>query len=392
MKQKILVISGLIIAVGIAFFALKKEGSEVTVVSAQEEAKQTSQPKISKESNRETFVTKSHGSINLAPNNNALDTPSCRESWAELAKVDSNQWGKASGKGLQTNFVFGEEAELKNFKDNFNYSSRCQVAKQHPLKAVSDEVQSLCYNSGQAGSSSPSTLSCMHALLKLRFEAIDYLTKDQPIDQIKDVSILGAKIFAQVMKPGDTREPEKLVEISRRLLELEPENVMAAEYIVQGAYLKYMTGGNADNAKQFESASQELSEKFPNSPLAFESQMAVARQRKDFGLVRKLAEEGKEAGLDANTSNYHMAWASFLENRDEEAKNYLIEIVRQNPDDYKAKSSLERLSQKEPIPDEIRRFAAPFSDSLGSFQYGITMAPVVLVKPLTNVSEYVEKH
>lgn len=380
----LLILAAVVILGTLWYFSTSK--NPVTQTS---ENKTTGLPQMhpAQESNRETFITQSHKAIQLAPPQKNEESAPCRESWIELAKMDANQWGKVSGKSLGTTFKFGKESDLLKFKDQFNYSARCQVAKEHPLKQISDEVATLCYPNGQTNSGTVSTLSCMEALMKLRFESIDYLTQNQPIEQMKDTTLLGAKIYAQVMRTGSQRDPEKLMALSRRILELEPDNIAAAEYLAQGSYLKLINSENSDSVKQFEAAAQLLSDSFPNSPLTAEAKMAVARQNKDFGLMRRLASEGAESGLDPNTSSYFMAWASYLENREDEAKTYLNEILQRDPNNDQAKRSLNMLSSSEAIPAELRSKLAPFSDSLATFQYGVTMEPVVLEKPLTNFPE-----
>ncbi|NBX92673.1 MAG: hypothetical protein EB078_05085 [Proteobacteria bacterium] len=215
----------------------------------------------------------------------------------------------------------------------------------------------------------------MNAIVKLRFEAIDYLTSEQSLERIEDVSILGAKILAQVIGDNSKRDFDKLIATSRRILDLEPDNVTAAEYWVQGAYLKLISTSDTEAINQFEVASREISERFPNSPLAFESLMAVARERKDFGMIRKLVDEKKEVGLDSNVLSYHLAWVSFLEGRDEESKSHLNEILQQNPEDVRAKMSMESLIRDEAVSKETREQEVPFSDNLGSFKYSIALGP-----------------
>ncbi len=380
MKKQIGLFLGLVLIASLGYFAFKKESSpEGPVLNTPIEAKQSVSPNI--ESKRETFAAESHAPIQLKAEPNKIDPPGCQQSWGYLAGMAPTSFGGVATQNLGTTFAFGRESDLKKFKDALNYGGRCNLDKGHPLKGISDEVTKECYSQDPQASKTISLLNCMQAILKLRFEVIDYLTKDQPVDQIQDESLIGAKIYAQVMKPNEKRNPGLLMELSRRALELDPENVSAAEYLVQGAYLKHLENPNAPISQEFEGAIQKLSESFPNSPLAFEAQMALARQKKDFGFGRRLAEDAKEMGQNGDMVSYQLAWSSYVEGREDEAKNYLNEILQRNPDFYLAKTSLEQLNNGSPVPAEIKELVAPFFGQLGQFNYAVTMAPVLVENP-----------
>jgi hypothetical protein len=321
------------------------------------------------------FISKSHASQQITVEKNNSDPSSCVEAWKSLVKADANTWGRVDGGFVEPTFVFGEESKLREFQKSLNYSSKCQLPTGHPLRSISDIVQQTCYTEKSKSAEPTKTMVCMESLMKLRFETIDYLTQSLPLESIQDVGLIGAKIYAQVMKSEENREPEKLIALSRRLLELEPDNRLAAEYWVHGAYLKKNGADSSENLQDFEKAVESLARKEPESPLAFEAQMEIARQRKEFSTVQNLGEQAKERGLNPQKVDYQLAWASYLDGKDEDSERYLEGILAKDPINVRAKSSLDFIKKGKSLPNEIRQNAAPFMSDLGGFKYGFSLTP-----------------
>lgn len=370
-----------IVTVALVFVGLLTRRGDQKFSEPEKTADSQIKPSASIDQRRERFIVESHEPIVIKSEPSKVDPLGCREVWNELAGMDANKWGGISTQKLATTFSFGDESNLKQLRDTVNYSGRCSLEKKHPLKDISEHVEKECYPKNAGSSNSPSILSCMQAMLQLRFETIDYLTRDQPISQIQDPSVIGAKIYAQVMKPNEKRDPQKLFQLSQRALEIDPENIVAAEYLVKGAYLKQSMQQDSTDYRDLESSVQKLAESFPESPLAFEGQTALARQKKNFGLIRRLAEEAKQAGLEDKEINYHMAWASYLEGREDEAKGVLADIVQTHPDFHRAQASLDQIKSNESAPPEVKGLVSPFFDQLSQFEYSTNMAPIRVKLP-----------
>lgn len=358
----------LFIVLGMAWFFWPSKGPQQFVSSRplQEATKTVSvqDPKI------RNMISRSFGEQKFEIKKQVQDPPSCVDAWKDLIQSDTNRWGNMQGGVSEPTFVFGAQKEIEQFRKSFNYSSKCQLPKDHPLELASQKVQQSCYSADDQNPDPLKALVCMESLLKLRFETIEYLAKDQPLDQIQDTGLIGAQIFSQIMKSEEKRDPERLVALSRRALELDPQNILAAEYLVHGTFLS-----QSDNFQDFERAAEVLIKAEPDSPLAFEAQIEAARRRKEFSAIEKMVGEAKERGLDSNLADYQLAWSSYTEGKEELAENYLQEILSRNPNHFQAKSSLDMIRQSKVLPEEVKASAPPFFGELGVFQYSFTMDP-----------------
>lgn len=372
MKKKVFILFALVIALA-ALFYMKDEG--VPVSENFEQSQETAVSDQTQQSLR-FFSEKSQAPQNIQSSTSSGDSKGCQDAWGELSQLDTNLWGSVEGKPLDATFVFSNEKRFNQFKDKFNYSDRCQLNTNHPLWSINEEVRNACYSEGKKNQGTPETLNCMAALMRLRFDSIDHLTRNQEIEKIQDIGLIGAKLMSHILNgESDKKDLDKFVALSRRALELDPQNISAAEYWIQGSYMKMMQTNSGQDIDELEKAVERLKSEDPQSMMALEAQMAVARARGDFSEIQRLAEEAREGGVPTEKMDYQLAWASYLEGKEGDSESYLEKILEKNPEDLRAKSTLEIIRKSKDLPQELKENAAPFFSDLGSFQWGFAVDP-----------------
>ncbi|MBU6375926.1 MAG: hypothetical protein KGQ59_08025 [Bdellovibrionales bacterium] len=323
----------------------------------------------------QAFISQSFASRPVSASDQTKDPAPCMEAWKKLTQSDANHWGTQDGAISQPSFSFKGSAPILKLRDSLDYSKKCQLSQDHPLQSVSELVRQKCYTPKTKSNDQLEDLGCLISLMKLRFETIEYLSQGQSIDQIQDPGLIGAQIFAQVLKDEQKRDPGKLLALSRRALELDPSNTVAAEYGVHGAFLAAQGSESSQSLQEFEQAADALSKAQPHSPLAFQAKMEIARQRGDFSGIEKMAEEARSQGLSADLVNYELAWSSYREGKMESSERYLQAILEKNPNDVRAKGSLELLQKNQTLKDQFKSGVSPFFGDLGGLQYSFSLSP-----------------
>jgi len=209
---------------------------------------------------------------------------------------------------------------------------------------------------------SPEVVRCRSDLMMYRAKLSDWLTREMPIAEIRDVGILSDKLIARFQD-----DPEEGGKIADRILEINPDLMPAAKASLMGRLIQAQKKSGEKEWEAVDSALdrvKRLAKADPSETFETETVLQDIRYR-DLNKVKEKAKQISEENPSLGIGPYLQAWTKMREGDTPGAQALLKEAVRREPNTPRYQDSLKKLESGEAEPFRVGlSFSNPASSAL----------------------------
>ncbi|MBI1861001.1 MAG: hypothetical protein HYR96_08790 [Deltaproteobacteria bacterium] len=193
------------------------------------------------------------------------------------------------------------------------------------------------------------SFECEQALLTYRVHLGEWLTQNTKLAEIHDQKVLTDKLMARL----DLHSNTKVTEVAKRLLELNPDMMPAAQALLTSALMEAQEAIGNPRDDRWSAVEEALlrNEKISgNARQAMDVSLMVEQQRyRDPIRLREKASEVSRSHPELGIGPYYAAWAEKQNGDEVRAKELLEEAVRREPNDPRFREAL-RTMNFQPAP------------------------------------------
>lgn len=215
------------------------------------------------------------------------------------------------------------------------------------------DLRLACSQSKNEAMTSPSFEDpCHRALYEYQKALVDQLMEGKPLEEISDIELLSTKMmFAMVNK----NERDKVSSIAKRILEIDPQNILAARVALKMLQSDAVSqGGNSPAFQEkIQSGLEQLHHIDPADEVLWTTKLEMALRSANHSKVEGMAIEYDRLKPNSNMSRYYLAWSRHFEHDTSAAMELLGESLDRDPTDVGAQRALDHMS-KNPLSSRSR--------------------------------------
>jgi hypothetical protein len=196
---------------------------------------------------------------------------------------------------------------------------------------------------GQKPPPKPTRDECLAAAIHYKVNINDFLTRNIPLDQIKDLTILVDKMNAEF-----ERDPIAAGPIAEELLRRNPKEPVAEPAARAALISKFLDAQADESGAKWQKAeiALEVLKRMPNTinPDVAEMELGIiAFKSTDNNLLAQTAQGYSDKFPNSGVGPYHQALASYYDGDMTKARAFLTEAVRREPNNPRFRDTLGRV-------------------------------------------------